>query len=59
MSLWYCPNCDKSTYNWRKCQRCGAQAVYQRFVLWPVPHEELPTCYEQSSKNTVVPSKLA
>lgn len=37
MSLWYCPNCDKPTGNFRHCS-CGTAAVYQRFIMWPVEH---------------------
>ena len=46
MNLWYCPVCDVPTYNWRKCSKCGSDAIYQRFIM--VEHEnELPMCYTE------------
>jgi predicted amidophosphoribosyltransferase len=37
IELWYCPKCDKDTQNWRTCRTCGTPAVFQKFMLWPVP----------------------
>lgn len=40
LTIWYCPKFDKPTHNWRICELCNTQAVYQRFVLWPVALEK-------------------
>ncbi len=40
MSIWYCPKCDKETYNWKKCPRCKTAAVYTTFVLVPKTVEQ-------------------
>jgi len=34
--LWYCPQCDKLTQNFKVCPKCKEGAVYQKFLLWPV-----------------------
>lgn len=58
ISLWYCPNCDKLTENWRTCQKCGTPATYQRFMMWPVAHVgELPACFQ--TPETILPGRKA
>ena len=36
MFIWYCPACDRPISNWRVCPKCKGEAVYQKFLLWPV-----------------------
>lgn len=56
IETWYCPRCDKSTWNWRKCPTCKDDAVFQRFILWAVEHKDgaksPPACYINTTKRT-------
>jgi len=36
MFIWYCPQCDKPTQNYRTCPKCKGGAVCQKFQLWPI-----------------------
>src|SRR3990167_3196549 len=38
--LWYCPNCDIQTRNWRKCPVCKGQAMHEEFKMTPLKRKE-------------------
>jgi len=39
--IWYCPNCNRETMNWKQCQICRQDAVRQRFVFIPIHDGEI------------------